>query len=611
MTIRLEQDDMPELMILPPADKGFSYNIAPDNNVLIIGRSDSNDLVLSDHLVSRTHARIQRTDNKYTITDLNSYNGVFLNGVKIEKKLLEHRDRITVGSTTLIFIDETDSLDTSFDKDASSREILISMKSDSDVEYETVSFKVEPASEEWKPSFQSKQDKSSKILYVLYQISNKLNRTSDFDELLSTIMDLIFEVIDADYGFVAVTGDIPDQLIPKAIKYKTEPDGNSRALRLSRTIMKKVIDEKLSVLTSDAMDDPQLDGARSIIIQNIRSALSVPLWRKDEVIGMIQLNSFRFESQFIRSDLDLLSTISSQIAMIIEQANLNEKICMEQKQAVENLEKKVEERTKELNKALVKVKSANRQMTASIRYARNIQVSLLPNPEEIKTNLPNSFFLWMPRDIVSGDIFYIDFFDDSFILAVVDCTGHGIPGAFMTMIASSGLRRIIKDEGETDPSTILKQLNFFVKTSLQQDMDYSLSDDGLDAAICLVTKKKLTFAGARLPVVYAMDNKAEMIKGDRKSIGYKRSNLNFDFTSHNIDIVDGMSFYLYTDGFIDQPGGEKRRSMGRKKFMAMIEACSEKPFDEQKEFLLSAFKEHRKENEVVDDITVVGFKPEF
>jgi adenylate cyclase len=162
---------------------------------------------------------------------------------------------------------------------------------------------------------------------VLLQRSRKLNTGHDFDELLSTIMDSIFQVIDADHGFVALLGDKPDELIPKVVKYRTAaPDQRSQELRVSRTIVNKVVKEKMSVLTSNAMEDDRFGGAKSLFMQNIRSVMSVPLWRKDEIIGIIQVDTFRLSNKFTKADLDLLTTISNQMAMVIEQANLNEKI---------------------------------------------------------------------------------------------------------------------------------------------------------------------------------------------------------------------------------------------------------------------------------------------
>jgi len=275
-----------------------------------------------------------------------------------------------------------------------------------------------------------------------------------------------------------------------------------------------------------------------------------------------------------------------------------------------------------LNRTLEDAERANRHITESIQYAKMIQSSLLPNPENIRTFLPDSFYIWMPRDIVGGDFIFTDYVGDGFVIAVIDCTGHGVPGAFMTMIATLGLKKIIRDEGWRDPAQILRRLSFLVKTTLQQDTDYALSDDGLDAAICFVSglssvatdngqqithKRQLTFAGAKLPLFYIHNGEINVIKGDRKSLGYKKSDLRFNFTNHTFDIRKGMSFYMFTDGFADQLGGKRNRRLGTGKFKELLKKNAHLPFKKQREILLQSFEEYRGENERQDDVTLLGF----
>ena len=253
---------------------------------------------------------------------------------------------------------------------------------------------------------------------------------------------------------------------------------------------------------------------------------------------------------------------------------------------------------------------ANQRIMDSIQYAKRIQTSLLPGSDEIKKHLPDSFFIWQPRDIVGGDVYFTSFFDDGYILAVIDCTGHGVPGAFMTMLASSGLNRIINRENIHHPAEILKRLNYFVKKSLRQDTDEALSDDGLDISICRVYyhEQKLVFAGSRLPLTYIYNNEIHSIKGDRHSIGYKKSDLDFNFSSHEIELKNGMSFYMYTDGIVDQMGGMKRYSFGRRRFIQILQDLEGYPFEDKKEKIMQAFEEYKGPNEIVDDITVIGFR---
>jgi adenylate cyclase len=175
-------------------------------------------------------------------------------------------------------------------------------------------------------------ERNNKVLYVLYEISRQLNSIHDFNELLSRIMDLIFVVINADYGFLILTGkEGTDELLPVVIKSKHPNIQLKEGLKASRTIINRVIHDKVALLTSNAMDDSRLDHARSILIQQIRSAMCVPLWRKDQIIGVIQLESARLENQFTQKDLELLTAIGAQMAMVIEQASLNETIREEER----------------------------------------------------------------------------------------------------------------------------------------------------------------------------------------------------------------------------------------------------------------------------------------
>ena len=274
----------------------------------------------------------------------------------------------------------------------------------------------------------------------------------------------------------------------------------------------------------------------------------------------------------------------------------------------------------ELKRTIDKVETANRKIMDSIRYARTIQLSLLPRPDIMKSCLRNTFSIWKPKDIVGGDMLFADFFVSgpaecglcSFIGALIDCTGHGVPGAFMTMIASSALQRIIKDEGCHDPAEILKRLNMIVKTTLQQDTGYALSDDGMEAGVYLIPDVSLTsdntliFSGAGIPLYGVFEGEVSVIKGDRKSIGYRRSNLNFSYTNHRIAIKKGMCFYITSDGYADQLDSQHKRRFGTPRFKKLLSEISREPFEEQEKILLTKFDEHKGDNEQTDDVTVVG-----
>jgi len=312
-----------------------------------IGRSNDNDLTLSDKSVSRHHTEIKKTKEGYLLTDLGSYNGTKVNGKLTQSVLLKHDDKIKIGLTSLTFLVE--------EKDAASQESSLVLTADKDIENEhkevlkslsqssaidskellvspgAMKTPKEAAISAPPEETQIELERTNKVLFVLYEISSQLNTIHDFKELLKRIMDLIFMVISADYGFLVLTGDeTEDQLIPMVVKYRDNREKETGKLKASKTLIHKVIHDKVAILTSNAMTDSRFNGAKSLFIQKIKSAICVPLWRKDKIIGVIQLDSMQFDNQFTQDDLELLKAIGSQMAMIIEQANLNEKIRQEE-----------------------------------------------------------------------------------------------------------------------------------------------------------------------------------------------------------------------------------------------------------------------------------------
>jgi PAS domain S-box-containing protein len=272
----------------------------------------------------------------------------------------------------------------------------------------------------------------------------------------------------------------------------------------------------------------------------------------------------------------------------------------------EKKEKEQADRKREIIEAI------NEKIMESIRYAKMIQSSLLPDHKLIEKLIPKSFFLYQPKDIVGGDIYFVEETDSGFVLAVIDCTGHGVPGAFMTMIACSALKRIVTNENISDPAMILQKLNVAVKTTLHQDTEHAVSDDGMDIGICAVQKEEnqLIFAGAKLPLFYVLDNHIHLIKPDRQSIGYKESKhakMTFSFTNHIIDIQKDMTFYLATDGYQDQLGGTDLKRFGKNRLKNTFTQIQHLPMEQQKQYLHNTFHDFCGDNDVQDDCTIAGF----
>jgi len=319
-----------------------------------IGRSKDNDLVLLDHTVSRKHAKITKTDQGHLLLDLGSFNGTVVNETLIQSALLKDEDIIKIGLNTLTYVSRSrtgklfkGTLTLSGGADlgkepepfikASSEtfspmasQVLLVSKEPAE-SGKAMAFKKESEVPEFKREL-SALERTNKVLYVLYEISRQLNSIHDFGELLNKIMDLIFVVIDADHGFLILTGERDrEELIPVVVKSREDQPAEQESLKASRTIINRVIRDGVALLTSNAMTDSRLDHAKSLLLQQIRSAICVPLWRKDKIIGVIQLESVRLDNQFAQEDLELLKAIGSQMAMVIEQASLNEQIREEER----------------------------------------------------------------------------------------------------------------------------------------------------------------------------------------------------------------------------------------------------------------------------------------
>jgi PAS domain S-box-containing protein len=252
----------------------------------------------------------------------------------------------------------------------------------------------------------------------------------------------------------------------------------------------------------------------------------------------------------------------------------------------------------------------NKDITDSISYARKIQHAILPSEALIKSRIPNSFVLYMTKDIVSGDFYWFTHFEDCCIIAAVDCTGHGVPGAFMSLIGYNLLNRIVNEEKITDPKNILMELNNGVLGVLHKNE--SESKDGMDIAICKINHKQSTleYAGAMRPL-WILNTQKELIeiKADKIPIGTKQKDRNepISYTTHAINTNKGDTFYIFTDGYADQFGGSKDKKYSTKKFKELLLNNSKFDLATQEKAIKQEHADWKGENEQVDDILIIGF----
>lgn len=293
------------------------------------------------------------------------------------------------------------------------------------------------------------------------------------------------------------------------------------------------------------------------------------------------------------------------------------------------------EKSMELQEAVNKIEKQNTQIKQSINYAKGIQQAMIPPPKLLQAYLPESFVFWKPRDVVSGDFYWFRQVDDKFslkqiynyeegiisteeeeedklananklLLAAVDCTGHGVPGAFMSMIGNNLLDEIT-NKRISRPDIVLEQLHFGIVSALKQHT--TGNKDGMDLALCLIDKKekKLIYAGANSPLVYIKNGELIHLRGTSGTIGGVQSKLP-EFELHEIALDSPTYFYMFSDGFVDQFGGPDGRKFMIKNFKDLLLEIHNMPFNEQENILRVTLDGWMGDSfQQIDDILIVGF----
>ncbi len=280
--------------------------------------------------------------------------------------------------------------------------------------------------------------------------------------------------------------------------------------------------------------------------------------------------------------------------------------------AIEKSEKEKEIfqlRNVELNAAYDEIHEKNKEITDSIEYALRIQSAMLPRDSYLKEILPLHFILYLPRDIVSGDFYWAGSIKDKTVAVAADCTGHGVPGAFMSMLGMSFLDDIVNKNHTSEPSRIISSLREkVVKALKQKDVDVD-SQDGMDISVCVFDKasSSLTFAGAYNSLCLVRDGELSVYKADRMPVGIS-TKMEEKFTSHNIDLRKGDRLYMYSDGYQDQFGGGSGKKLKSSAFKQLLLDTSGLSLNGQKAALLDYFKAWKGEYPQIDDVIVIGFE---
>ncbi len=418
-------------------------------------------------------------------------------------------------------------------------------------------------------------------------IGQKISATLNPDMLVQTVHENVNQLVDASVFGVGIYDAHEEKIIFKnfidggaMIPYMEERMTDDRKFSVfciknhKPVVINDLVTEYKNYLAVDEYpvkpDWPQ-------------ALIYLPLISEDKAIGVITVQSFK-KNAYAEIERTLLEALASYVT-----------IALKNSQAYREIEDK------------------NKNITASIRYAKTIQQAILPSDKSLQNALHEYFTIYKPKDIVSGDFYWFVHKPDENrkFIAAVDCTGHGVPGAFMSMIGHSLLDEIVNADRIYEPAKILENLNIRVREALKQDQ--KANDDGMDVCLCMMEdidnqSVKVTFTGAKRPLYYIpkATGKLAFLKGDLKSVG-GLSLKQRPFTNQEIILTKGDALYLTSDGLADQSGTNNDK-FGTLRFTNLLEINAHLPMLEQKEILETELRNHQQDTEQQDDIMVIGVR---
>lgn len=451
----------------------------------------------------------------------------------------------------------------------------------------------------------------SRILTELHRASLSLTGEIHLPKLLHKLMRIVIDNADALNGYIILERDNGNLFIEAeghSGSYTTEVKlvEISDFSPVCPAIVEYARKLRENVILNDAMNEG-IFASHPFIRKNLsRSILCAPLVYQGKLFGLLYLDNNEKTHAFSAYSIELLRLLSAPAAIAIQNAML-----------YASLEAKVEERTREVNlqkqeieRQHNEIKMKNDDIMSSIRYARRIQDAYLPRPADVKKVFPESFIYYKPKDIVSGDFFWFSKRLSKVILVAADCTGHGIPGAFMTVMANTLLRQIVEIEGIFKPEQILYHLHLRIKVALQQEYTDEVNKDGVDIAVCQIdpVRKKLLYAGANRPLLLIRNKEIIEFKPDKYGVGGVQNEDVRDYTAHAIELEENDTIYLFSDGYQDQIGQEINKRFRSKRFYNLLLDIHTKELDHQRLLLDAELRHWRGEMEQTDDIVVIGVR---
>ncbi len=338
------------------------------------------------------------------------------------------------------------------------------------------------------------------------------------------------------------------------------------------------------------------------------SLVYVPLISGERVIGVFSVQSLK-KNSYPPENVELLMAISAYITTALQNASAFAQIQVQQTE-LEKQAAAIELANTALSERNVHLEQLTGKITDNIAYAKTIQQAILPLETEITETIGEHFILYKPMEMISGDFYWLQRSEFATLIAVVDCTGHGIPGAFMSMVGNDLLNQIVLEKGITSPGWILTELHYAVRHALKQTNDLESNQDGMDVCLCRIDEAGITFAGARRPLYIVQNGEILTLNGDTKPVGGFQREAKRQFASKRLDIDRSTPamVYLTSDGYADQNNRITREKFGTEHLERLLIEIAPKEVAQQRTILEQALAAHQGATPQRDDISIVGIR---
>ncbi|TAH17826.1 MAG: hypothetical protein EAZ08_12845 [Cytophagales bacterium] len=443
-------------------------------------------------------------------------------------------------------------------------------------------------------------EKSFADIQIISEIGQKITTISHHDFVIETVFDKINTLVDVDMFRIGILDKETKKIVFQGFsgKERISTYYHDFSTREGQHLSLWCIENQKEILINDFDKEYNLYIKNGKINTSIKdrpqSVIYLPLIVEEECIGVMTVQSYK-KNVYTYENINILKTLSTFTSIAIDNYR-NYTELSEAKKEIENNKQKTED---------------------SIRYAETIQKAILPDDHFLKNALEDYFVIFEPQAIVSGDFYWCKKVGNKVFLAVVDCTGHGVPGAFMSIIGSTILNDIVIQQKNYEPAQVLEELHFGIRTALRQEN--RINDDGMDICFCVLERQKaegdnkdysanLTFAGAKRPLYYVIDGKLETLSANKRSIGGGRNVLQSPFTQQTITLPKGAMIYLATDGYADQNNPEKEK-IGSQNLKQWLQEISHEPVGVQDIKMLTHLVNHMADKTLQrDDITLIGVR---